>query len=226
MKRRRSYLKWLAAAILIVAVYKLHQSGYASEIPSIESGTAGIANAPVYKVVIDPGHGGTDQGAAGASGENEKDFTLQLSHKVKELIQEEPRIEVYMTRTDDRFLSSVDRERPEMANQLDADLFISIHGNTYTDPDVSGTETYYYRKESFKLAKILHKHVAEATGFRDRGVKKEDFFVIKDTKMPAVLLEVGYLTNPRDEAQMFTDDFQYRIAASIREGMKEYLKIS
>lgn len=58
MKRRRSYLKWLAAAILIVAVYKLHQSGYASEIPSIESGTAGIANAPVYKVVIDPGHGG------------------------------------------------------------------------------------------------------------------------------------------------------------------------
>lgn len=225
MKRRRPYLKWLAAAILIFAVYKL-QAGYAGEIRASESGAVNIDDAPVYKVVIDPGHGGKDRGATGVSGKDEKDFTLQLSQKVKELAQQEPRIEVYLTRTDDRFLSSIDRTRPEFANQIGADLFISIHGNTYTDPDVSGTETYYYRKESLKLAKIMHRHVAGATGFRDRGVKKEDFFVVKDTKMPAVLLEVGYVTNPQDEAQMFTDEFQYRIAASILDGMKEYLKIN
>ncbi|MFB0846493.1 N-acetylmuramoyl-L-alanine amidase family protein [Paenibacillus oleatilyticus] len=94
--------------------------------------------------MIDPGHGGKDHGATGASGSFEKDFTLKLAHKVEEMAKQEPRIQVYMTRTDDRFISSVDRERPKFANDLGADLFISIYGNTYEDPGVSGMETYYY----------------------------------------------------------------------------------
>ncbi|GIP03327.1 hypothetical protein J28TS4_17340 [Paenibacillus lautus] len=177
-----------------------------------------------YKIVIDPGHGGKDHGATGASGKFEKDFTLQVARKVEELAKQEQLIEVYLTRSDDRFMSSVDRERPEIANQLGADLFISIHGNTYEDPGVSGTETYYYEDSQF-LAEIMQKHVVQTSGFRDRGVKKEDFFVLKDTNMPAALIEMGYLTNPQEENEMLTEDFQYRVASSILDGMIEALNL-
>lgn len=175
-----------------------------------------------FKVVIDPGHGGNDNGAKGASGQYEKNFTLSLSKKVQKLLEDEPEIEVLMTRTDDSFLSQESRYRPKYANKQNADVFISIHGNTFSDPNVSGTETFYYHKHSRQLAQIIQEHVVEATGFRDRGIKKEELFVVKDTKMPAVLIEVGYMTNPQEESKMWTDEFQTRVATSIVEGIKEY----
>ncbi len=193
--------------------------------PLNENKTASHPSGTPFKVVIDPGHGGKDRGATGASGNFEKEFTLQLARKVEELAKQEPRIQVYMTRTDDRFISSVDRERPKFANDLDADLFISIHGNTYEDPGVSGTETYYYHKNSLSLADIMQRQVVQASGFRDRGAKKQDYFVLKDTDMPAVLIETGYATNPQEEKAMLTEEVQSRIAASILEGIKEYLKL-
>ncbi|MFD2046600.1 N-acetylmuramoyl-L-alanine amidase [Ornithinibacillus salinisoli] len=175
-----------------------------------------------YKVVIDPGHGGKDVGATGASGQYEKSFTLSLSMKVKELLEQETDMEVYMTRSDDSYISQESRYRPTFANDLNADVFISIHGNTFTDSNVSGTETFYYHKNSLSFAKIVHEHVVAATGFKNRGVKKEEFFVVKDTEMPAVLLEIGYLTNPNDESEMLNDTFQNRVASAIVEGIKEY----
>ncbi|GIO34535.1 MULTISPECIES: N-acetylmuramoyl-L-alanine amidase family protein [Paenibacillus] len=178
-----------------------------------------------YKIVIDAGHGGKDRGATGASGRFEKDLTLQLALKVEELAKQEPGIEVYLTRADDRFISSIDRARPKFANDLGTDLFISIHGNTYEDPSVSGTETYYYHEDSRPLAEIMQRHVVETSGFRDRGVKKENYFVVKDTFMPAVLIETGYVTNPQEEEQMQNSGVQYRIAGSILDGIKEYLKL-
>ncbi|MGG4495479.1 N-acetylmuramoyl-L-alanine amidase family protein [Brevibacillus reuszeri] len=183
------------------------------------------ASGTPFKVVIDPGHGGKDRGATGASGSFEKDFTLKLARKVEELAKQEPRIQVYMTRTDDRFISSVDRERPTFANDLGADLFISIHGNTYEDPGVSGTETYFYHENSLSLADIMQRQVVQASGFRDRGVKHGDYFVLQETDMPAVLIETGYLTNPQEENAMLTEDVQSRIAASILEGIREYLNL-
>lgn len=178
------------------------------------------------KVVIDPGHGGKDNGAMGASGKFEKDFTLQVALKVEELAKQEPQIEVILTRSEDRFISSIDRERPEIGNQLRADLFISIHGNTYEDSSVSGAETYYYHENSLFLAEILQKHIVQTSGFRDRGVKKEDFFVLKDSNMPAALIEMGYLTNPQEENEMLTEDFQYRMASAILDGIKEALNLN
>ncbi|QTM98276.1 N-acetylmuramoyl-L-alanine amidase [Sediminibacillus dalangtanensis] len=175
-----------------------------------------------FKVVIDPGHGGKDNGATGASGRYEKNFTLSLSKKVQKLLEDEPEIEVLMTRTDDSFLSQESRYRPKYANKQNADVFISIHGNIFSDPDVSGTETFYYHKHSRQLAQTIQKHVVEATEFRDRGIKKEELFVVKDTEMPASLIEVGYMTNPQEESKMWTDEFQSRVATSIVEGIKEY----
>ncbi|WP_163580904.1 N-acetylmuramoyl-L-alanine amidase family protein [Gracilibacillus saliphilus] len=177
-----------------------------------------------YKVVIDPGHGGEDPGAIGASGSYEKDFTLSLAKKISILLEDEPKLEVHMTREEDVFLSAETRERPKFANELDADLYISLHANTFTDPSVSGTESFYYHKNSKRLANIIHRHVSETTGFRNRGVKKENYFVLKDTTMPAVLLEIGYITNPEEEQTMLTDDFQQSLAEAIKNGINEYLK--
>lgn len=179
-----------------------------------------------YKVVIDPGHGGKDNGATGASGNFEKNFTLEIAREVEELAKQESQIEVYLTRAEDRFISSVDRERPEIANQLGADLLISIHGNTYEDPSVSGTVTYYYHDNSKFLAEIMQKHMVQTTRFQDRGVKKEEFFVLKDTDMPAVLIEMGYLTNPQEEMEMLSEDLQNLIASSIIDGIKEALNLN
>ena len=190
-----------------------------------EHGSASHPPGAPFKVVIDPGHGGKDHGATGASGGFEKDFTLQLALKVEELAKQETQIEVHLTRAEDQFISSIDRERPNFANELGADLFISIHGNTFEDPSVSGVETYYYHRNSYPLAEIIQKHMVQGSRFRDRGVKQEDYFVVKDTNMPAVLIETGYLTNPQEEQQLLTDEVQYRLAGSILDGIKEYLQI-
>jgi len=176
-----------------------------------------------FKVVIDPGHGGEDPGAEGASGSYEKDFTLAVSLKVASLLEDVPDVKVYLTRDKDVFLSSETRDRPNFANKLEADLFISIHANTFADPTVSGTETFYYHDNSLGLANIIHRHVVAATGFHDRGVSQENFFVLRDTTMPATLLEIGYLTNPADEQTMLTEEFQQAVAEAIVDGIKEYL---
>lgn len=188
----------------------------------VSTGESYKEHTPILKVVIDAGHGGQDVGAIGDSGQYEKNFTLSVAKKVVNLLEQEPQIQVYMTRADDSFISQESRYRPKYANKLNADLFISIHGNTFSDSNVSGTETFYYHENSQTFAKAIQKHVAEATGFKDRGTTKKDLFVVKDTKMPSALIEVGYLTNPQDESKMWTDDFQNRVATSIVEGIKDY----
>lgn len=180
---------------------------------------------PVYKVVIDPGHGGEDSGATSVSGRFEKDFNLSVCQAIAEKVEEDPQIQLELTRTSDSFISSHELYRPEFANTLPADLFISIHGNTFEDESASGTETFYYHEDSLAFAEIIHKHVVQATGLKDRGVKTENFYVLRETKMPSVLLELGYLTNPGDDAKMWTADFQESVASAVIDGIKEYLQL-
>ncbi|MFM1654201.1 N-acetylmuramoyl-L-alanine amidase [Brevibacillus sp. B_LB10_24] len=174
----------------------------------------------VYKVVIDAGHGGKDPGAAGASGREEKEFTRALSQQIYELLKQEPMFDPYLTRSDDTFIALQDRAL--LANDLDADALISIHGNTYADPDVGGTETYYFSADSKPLAQALHEHLIQAQGSRDRGVGKYDWTVLTYSEVPAVLTEVGYLTNPGEEAVMWSADGQRRTAEAIVDGFKQY----
>lgn len=140
-----------------------------------------------FLIVIDPGHGGIDVGATSVSGLYEKDFTFSLSKKVNEILEKEERIQVYIIN------GYIDyKDRPDFANELNADLYISIHGNIFESPDISGTESYYYNDNSKLFAESIHNNVVSATSFIDRGIKKEDLFVVRDTDMPSVLLEVGY----------------------------------
>lgn len=175
-----------------------------------------------YKVVLDAGHGGKDPGAITYSGKYEKDFTLPLTLKVYDLLLDEPFIKPILTRSDDTFIE-LDR-RAEIANSQDADIFLSFHGNTYI-PSVHGTETYYYDPESKYLAEIVHQHVVDATGFRDRNVRKQEYKVLVLTNMPAALIEFGYVSNKDQEALLYDDAFQDKLAQAVVAAIKQYLKL-
>ncbi|MEK3748924.1 N-acetylmuramoyl-L-alanine amidase family protein [Paenibacillus sp. FSL E2-8871] len=173
-------------------------------------------------IVIDAGHGGKDPGTG--SNLKEKDFTLPTALKIAELLKKEPNIEVVLTRSDDTYPTLQDRSN--LANKVKADLFISVHANSIpvgSKSNPSGTETYYTRKDSLLFAQTVHKYLTVATGLQDRGVRQANYHVTRETKMPAILLECGYLSNTKDEALLFTVDVQNRIAEAVVLGIKEYL---
>ncbi|MFE4710992.1 MULTISPECIES: N-acetylmuramoyl-L-alanine amidase [unclassified Paenibacillus] len=177
-------------------------------------------------IVLDAGHGGSDPGAGSLNKLKEKDFTLAVVLKIEALLKNEPNTQVVLTRSGDTYPTL--QERAKLANNLNASLFVSVHGNsppvgTKTSP--SGTETHYSRKESLQFAQIVHKYLIQATGLPDRGIKQTSLHVTRETKMPAILLEVGFLTNAKDEALMYSDDFQQKVAEAVVAGIKEYLNM-
>jgi N-acetylmuramoyl-L-alanine amidase len=176
-----------------------------------------------YTVVIDAGHGGKDTGAISVNKRLEKDFNLAMVLKIQQLIAQESLIQVVLTRKDDTFVELDDRAA--IANNLGANLFVSVHGNSYAKTS-NGFETYYYRDESLSFAQTMHPRILGATGFADKKIRKEKFRVVSITNMPAILCEIGYLSNPTEEAEMFNEEFQNRVAASIVAGIKEYLHIN
>ncbi|MHA0855363.1 N-acetylmuramoyl-L-alanine amidase [Paenibacillus sp. CMAA1364] len=186
------------------------------DIPVIDSGRK--------VVVIDAGHGGSAPGSTSITGVQEKKFTLSIALKVQQLLLKESNLDVVMTRETDVDVSL--SQRAQLANQLSADVFVSIHGNSNPSSSPNGTESYYYkRKDSKELAKHIHHYLIEATGLKDRGVKDDNFHVIRETTMPATLLEIGFLSNKADEAVLFTEDLQNRVAQAIVNGIKDYLNV-
>ncbi|MDQ0192926.1 N-acetylmuramoyl-L-alanine amidase family protein [Paenibacillus wynnii] len=190
-----------------------------------DSGETGAlpGNSGKKLVVLDAGHGAKDSGAVGVTGKYEKAFNLAIVLKAAELLKKENNIDVVLTRSNDTFLEL--KERAAIANNLNADLFISVHANSSASTSATGTETYYQRQASKAFANVMHKYLVPATGLSDRGVRYGNFHVIRETKMPAVLLEVGYLSNKGDEALLFTEALQNRVAAAMVSAIKEYLGI-
>lgn len=177
----------------------------------------------VHKVVIDAGHGGKDPGAISITKRQEKEFNLAVALKIKALLDKEPRIQPYMTRSNDTFVELADRAT--FANNLGADLFLSIHANSFR-PDVTGVETYYNRQSSRAFADVMHKHLVKATGLPDRKVRQANFAVIRRTTMPAILIEAGYLSNRHDDSVLAKEEVRDRIAKEMVDGIKSYLKLS
>lgn len=174
-------------------------------------------------IIIDAGHGGSDPGAVSVNNRFEKNFTLPVALKVRDLLKKQANIEVVMTRDADVYPTLKDRS--DLANKLNADVFISIHGNKAVGaPAANGTETYYYKSAKGKeLASNIHKNLIKALGLKDRGVKEANYHVLRETKMPAALLEIGFLSNYSDEKLMFTDSFQDKAAQAIVKGILEFL---
>ncbi|MFD1136722.1 N-acetylmuramoyl-L-alanine amidase [Paenibacillus urinalis] len=174
------------------------------------------------KVIIDPGHGEEDSGAA-AGGKTEKDFVLSVSLKVQQKLKNHKHIKIQLTRTKDVFLEL--QERVNIAQKAKADAFVSIHANSAVNGSATGTETFYTRPNSLSLATIVHKHLIAATKLRDRGVKNGNFHVIRETTMPAILLEVGFISNSNDRAALFDPVFQDNVAERVAMGLCEYFKV-
>ena len=177
-----------------------------------------------FLVVIDPGHGGPDPGAIGIGGIRETDVVLEVSKIVKNLLSEKG-VKVRLTRKNE-----VDLDLPprvSFANNTDADIFVSIHANASRGKrrDINGLETFYYRGWRGRLlAKKIQKQILRVSpGSPDRGVKQGRFYVIKNTRMPAVLVEIGFLTGRLDARRLEKTSHRKRIAYAIAKGILEYL---
>ena len=175
-------------------------------------------------VIIDPGHGGPDPGAIGISGIRETDVVLDVSKRVKQLLSEKG-VRVRLTRK-----SEIDLDLPPRvlyANEMGADIFVSIHANASQGKkrNINGLETFYYRGWRGRLlAKRIQKHILRVSpGSLDRGVKQGKFYVIKNTRMPAVLVEIGFLTGRLDARRLEQSMHRKRIAFAIAKGILEYL---
>lgn len=175
-----------------------------------------------YHIVIDPGHGGKDPGSEVYSGVAEKDFNLSVSKQLRDILAQDSRMKITLTRSDDRFISLNDRV--DIANTLGADVFISIHANSYIDSKTRGVETFYARGDSVDLAQALHRVVLQATGFPDRSVRISSHRVTRNTTMPAVLLELGYLSNANDAKALMQASVQQRLATSLAASIIQYVE--
>lgn len=172
-----------------------------------------------YLIVVDAGHGGKDPGAKGVSGNVEKDYNLSVANKLVEFLSKYPEFQVVTTRSSDTFIEL--KERAKIANDMGADLFISIHANSFK-PETRGTETFYYHDFSKELATVVHRHLVGATKFPNRGVQTAPFVVIKQTTMPAVLTETGFLSNKIENSQLISPEFQTTIAQALAQAIREY----
>ncbi|KAF0819039.1 N-acetylmuramoyl-L-alanine amidase [Bacillus sp. ZZV12-4809] len=169
-------------------------------------------------IVIDPGHGGYDNGASG-KGYKEKNLNLQSAQELRTLLQNSG-AKVIMTRASDQYLSL--SQRVEISHKEKADAFISIHYNSYSSSS-TGIVSFFYNSEKDKsLAQFLHQELVLQTGMRNLGVKSGDFHVLRNNKQPSVLLELGFLSNPKEERVIATKEYQKKAAKGIFEGLNNY----
>lgn len=169
-------------------------------------------------IVLDAGHGGKDCGT-NHKDLFEKDITLAIAEKTKNLLSEEG-YKVSLTRESDKFVELADRAL--FANQRKAKIFVSLHCNSSEDGSGNGIETYYAeaKEEGSKaLAESIQKSLIDATKARDREVKTADYAVILGTDMPAALVEVGFFTDEKERALLQTEEYQQKLAKGITEGI-------
>ncbi len=177
-------------------------------------------NATKGKVVIDPGHGGSDYGAI-REGINEKDITLDVSERVSSILKSKG-YKVAMTRNDDTYVSLQDRV--DFSENEAPEIFVSIHVNSAVATEPKGIETHYYHDYSKDLAKVIHSHLIKDIDTKDRGLVKSKFYVINHTTVPAILVEMGFISNEEERAELISDKRKQKTAKAIAEGIIEYCK--
>ena len=205
------------------------------KIGSASRGNYDVLNKIVY---LDAGHGGYDPGAS-YFGISEKSLTLAIQSRVKAKLESEG-YQVVTTRTSDTYVDLTDRSRA--ANASESDIFVSIHINASGSSAAQGIETYYYQpyaeypsrinatyhanptrlSMSDTLANAIQSSLINATGAQNQGVKRRTFAVLRETTAPAVLLELGFLSNPQEAARLNTSSYQETLANAIVAGIKSY----
>jgi uncharacterized protein YjdB len=193
-------------------------------------------------VFLDPGHGGSDPGAM-AGGYTEAGLNLAVAKKVEKLLKDRGYI-VYMSRTSDTYLSLLDRSKK--ANELNPDIFVSIHHNSTGSGSTtaSGIESYYYKynpaypsvinsdkhndpnrvMKSTLLADLIQNEMISATDATNRGIDGETLAVLRETAVPATLLELGFINNTAERKKLVTSSYQNKLAKAITDGIEEYFE--
>ena len=175
-----------------------------------------------YKVFIDPGHGGYDNGAV-QNGVLEDEINLQISQKIEAKLKAKG-VQVKMSRYDDTYLSLT--ERTTMANSWGSDIFVSIHQNSATSSSGNGIETYYYstRQDSKELASEIQEDLIKSTNAVNRGIKTANYAVIRTASMSSNLVECGFVSNPTEAKNLSSSSYQDKIAEGIVNGIMDYLE--
>lgn len=184
----------------------------------------------IKTILIDPGHGGHDNGAVSASGLKEKELNLALAREIAAALKKQG-FAVYLTRNRDKFVSL--DERPAMIGRVKADLFISVHHNaSATNPGAAGMETFVLRAETtpektltartLRGAYLVQQKQQTVNPASGRGVKFARFKVLRLATCPAMLIEAGFLSNPAEAKRCASPAFQRRLAANIALAIKEF----
>lgn len=175
-------------------------------------------------LVIDPGHGGSDNiGAEGSEGLKEKDIVLKISKRLKEFLKDLGAT-VYLTRDEDEYVSL--NKRAELANKIRPNFFISIHLNSFSNLLIRGCEMYYYKgdRESQGLAKCIMNSMVKRLNVINRGIKVANFFLLREVGVSSLHIEIDYITNPEVEKLLKNNEYIDKIAESITQGIVEYYK--
>lgn len=216
-------------------IYSLGKKGIAIDIFNSVVNTpvasdVALSNVKNKIITIDPGHGGSDSGAVGPNGYTEKEGTFAISQKVASILNQSG-AKVVMTRDSDVDVygpnASARNElqaRVDVGNNANSDIFVSIHCNAFVNPAANGTQTFYYGSsyQGQRLAQSIQEKMIEANGLRDRGISTCNFYVVKHSYMPAVLIETAFITNYDEEVLLSDDEWQTTMAKAIAEGINEY----
>jgi len=174
-------------------------------------------------IVIDAGHGGKDPGAISYLGYHEKGVTLRIANKLAAILKARG-YHVKMIRDSDVYIDKYDRA--EIANRISPDLFVSIHCDANEKRSIHGYSVWVSRSASqaSRRTAALIETAMTKTGISSRGVREADYVVLANTKCPAVLVECGHVSNPKEAAQLYDGKYQDRIAAAVADGIVEAMK--
>jgi len=199
----------------------ISRSGSTSAPTLIPSGPIVVPRAPHETVIVlDAGHGGSDPGAVRGDVQ-EKEVTMQIIAKVKRVLEGKG-ARIVLTRSDDTFVSLEDRVK--ITNAVGPNLFLSVHINSLeSTSNIYGIETYFQTDRSRPLADRVHASLVSGLGAPDRSVRKARFYVINHTPVPAILAEVGYITNKAERDRLISSDYQQKVASALARGVMLYL---
>jgi N-acetylmuramoyl-L-alanine amidase len=184
-------------------------------------------------IVVDPGHGGIDPGAVSHSGVMEKKINLEIAQRLVALVKRSGGGAV-LTRDGDYDLTERNQTgwsnrdelqaRLELAERNKANLYISIHLNSYPSADCEGAQVFYHpgSTEGQRLAALVQQELIGALGDQYRWVKSEDFFVLRNSKCPAIVVEAGFLSHPREGALLSQPDYQDKVARCVCDGVIKF----
>jgi len=215
----------LVAAIVPLPIVAAAPVTEGAEQPWKFSLPSGVRNPKL--IVIDPGHGGSDTGAA-HNGLVEAYLNLDVARRLRAVLIARG-WQVKMTRDSDVDVyqpndSARDelQARDDIANNAGARLLVSVHTNAFTTSELQGTTTYYYTASSHPLAEAVHARLAAALPTQDDGIRKENFYVIHHQTMPGILVEMAFMTNPGDAKLLSSSAFLQSVAVAIADGIGDY----